>query len=171
MRPPAGRSRFDHRRPEIHGSDNGVISDLRRGTVENDTALMHDERAIGERSQKPHHMLDENHRQPAGFQAIDEIDEFVRFGRGKPANRFIEKQYLRFVDERCGDHQFLADQNRHVFHDIVGEILQLQPFKRRPGPLPILPAGEEKTAGRLAAESNRSENVVEYAQPVEAEFS
>ena len=92
---------------------------------------MHDQHPVGERHQRPHHVLDADDRDAGLADPAKQRDGGVDLGRVEAAERLVEQQHERLGGERGSDHQPLAVVDGQPRCDRGRPVLQPDQLKRR----------------------------------------
>src|SRR5713101_260909 len=105
---PSRRSRVDIFLPEIGLDDPTVGGDGAGRTLGDLLAERQHHDAVGERHDRPHVVLDEQHGHSARADGADEPDHGVDLGRVEPGHDFVEQQQSRLRGERASQLEPLA---------------------------------------------------------------
>ena len=96
-------------------ADRRVGQHLRRVAVPDEPPAGQADQPGHHRHQRPHHVLDPDHRDALGVHPADDLDQLRDFRVGQAAGHLVEQQQLRPRRERAGEFQPLALQQAEPF--------------------------------------------------------
>ena len=80
------------------------------------------EHAVGDRADELHVVLDEQDRQPALAQVVEDVLQLPLLGRAQAGDRLVEQEHLRSLRERAGDREQAQLAERERVGGVVGAV-------------------------------------------------
>src|SRR6266436_2908532 len=145
---PSRRSRVDIFLPEIGLDDPTVRGDGAGRTLGDLLAERQHHDAVGERHDRPHVVLDEQHGHSARADGADEPDHGVDLGRVEPGHDFVEQQQSRLRGERARQLEPLTISEREAGRDVSRPRAQPDALNDGPSRSESVPHGGMADQGR-----------------------